>query len=52
MMDGETLYTLWAEANDENDVGVDAWDELDETDHACWNSLATTLCGMGDLGED
>jgi len=40
-MNGQELYELYCEANEDHDVNVgESWDDLDETDKAIWNQLA------------
>lgn len=54
-MDGQELYKLWAESNEEENVGIDDWEQLDPVDTACWESLASKIAsfysirGAGDI---
>lgn len=42
-MSGEELYELWVAANLTNNCGCEAWDDLEDLDRDCWNTLADTL---------
>lgn len=43
LMNGPDLYARWIAANAEHDCGVTPWEELDEFDHACWNTFADLI---------
>lgn len=43
-MTGRELYRAYVKYNHElNDVGVDAWEELPETDKVVWDAMAENL---------
>jgi hypothetical protein len=45
-MNGQQLYALWVQANDEENVGVDDFDQLCESDQRCWHRLAELVDSM------
>lgn len=42
-MSGEELYAEYVRANDEFSVGVDDWYDLNEEDHAIWETMARNM---------
>lgn len=42
-MDPDHLYQLFIDANLEEGIEIDAWDDLDQTDKAIWASFAVLI---------
>jgi hypothetical protein len=40
---GRELYALYIQANAEQGIGVDTWDEMDNSDKDVWRRLAILL---------
>lgn len=43
MRTGQELYALYTRAMSEQGVGIDEWDDLDETERDAWRRLAIML---------
>jgi hypothetical protein len=44
-MDGPALFEAYRNSLSAQGVGMDGWDQLEETDKAAWNMLAESLFG-------
>lgn len=42
-MNGESMYRLWAQINDDQGCMVDEWGALDEQEQRAWNTLAEVV---------
>lgn len=42
-MSGETLYTMWAVAMENQGVEVDGWADIGDVEQSAWQEVATTL---------
>jgi hypothetical protein len=45
-MDGSQLFERYRAALDAQGVGMDSWDQLEQTDRDAWDSVAADLFGM------
>ena len=45
-MNGRELYRIYEEENDAQNIGVDAWEDLEECDRMIWESIANRLKGL------
>lgn len=45
-MNGERLYQLYTEANNEQHVGVDSWDDMTDEERSVWDRMAELLPDM------
>lgn len=39
-MNGKEMYSLYVAANEEQNIVVDAWDDLSDEDHTVWDRTA------------
>lgn len=42
-MSGEELYIMYLDAMNDEGVGVDEWQDLEESDKAAWNAIASKV---------